>query len=143
MNGQYGELIAITNPDDTEVDMSEGYDANLRLVQKLITFGENSPAEGTTKEVFGYDDSNRMNLAENYKTVDEEYVLISQATMTYDSLGNKLGESLKIGVSGDTKNVVSTYNELSFRDSLTYPGGTAISYEDRRGTQYLIKYKFP
>ncbi len=91
--------------------VNHNYDNALRLTRKDIIRALG--VEGTTFENFAYDGLSRMTSAQND---------FSTLTMQYDSLGNLLQENQ------NGKLASSQYNELSFRDSLTYPNGRQISY---------------
>jgi RHS repeat-associated protein len=102
---QYGTLDQMTDNNGSIV--THNYDNALRLTGKTINRA--TGVYGTTFENFGYDGLGQMTSAQN----DD-----STVSFSYDSFGNVLKETQ------NGKEVESTYDVLSFRTQLEYPGGT-------------------
>jgi YD repeat-containing protein len=105
-----GNPIRTTDANGTVVDLA--YDALDRLTRKDITPGP-GVSGATSFEEFRYDGLSRLLGARNDR---------STATFSYDALSRVTRETL------DQRTTVSSYDAAGNLLSLSYPGGTALSY---------------
>ena len=103
-------LIQETDADGTVIN--HAYDLNDRCISNHITPGA-GVASTTTVETFAYDGASRLVSAVND---------VSHSEFEYDSHGNLTGNH------ADGWNLLSAYDSVGNRLSLTYPGGRVLTY---------------